>query len=211
VRLYYSPGACSLASHIVLEETGLPFEAVRTPTAEGAHRTPEYRAINPRGFVPALEEDGRVLTENAAIMLYLAHRRPEAGLLPEEPEPLGRCLEWLSWQASTAHIAFAQHWRPERFADGEEERRVVVAGAGPRIRRVLAEIESWLAKHPYAAGDVYSIADPMFLVLYRWGWRVDEPVGPEAFPAWTAHIERVTARPAVRRVLEREGINLFQS
>ena len=135
MRLYYSPGACSLASHIVLEETGLPFEAVRTPVFEGAHRTPEFRALNPRGFVPALEEDGRVLTENAAIMLYLAHRRPEAGLLPEEPEPLGRCLEWLSWQASTAHIAFAQHWRPERFADGEEERRVVVAGAGPRMRR----------------------------------------------------------------------------
>jgi glutathione S-transferase len=194
----------------VLEETGLPFEAVRTPVAEGAHRRPEYLAINPRGFVPALEEDGWVVTENPAIMLYLAQRRPEAGLLPAEPRALARCLEWLSWQASTAHIAFAQHCRPERFADGEEERRTVQAAAGPRIRRCLGEIEGWLGRHPYATGDVYSIADPMFLVLYRWGWRAGEAMGAETFPAWTSYVRRVSERPAVRRVLEREGVSIFR-
>jgi glutathione S-transferase len=209
VKLYYSPGACSLASHIVLEESGLPYEAVRVTVADRSNWRPEYLAVNPRGYVPALAVDGWVMTENAAIMLLIARQRPEVGLLPDSPRELARCLEWLAWQTNTAHIAFAQHWRPERFADGEAEQRAVVAGAGPRIRRVLAEIEAWLAKHPYAAGDIYSIADPMFLVIYRWGWRVGETMGTGTFPAWTDYVRRLSERPAVRRVLEKEGVSLL--
>src|SRR3954451_13831776 len=128
MRLYYSPGACSLAAHIVLEETGLPYEPVRVTTADRSNWRPEYLAVNPRGYVPALAVEDWVMTENAAIMLFLARQRPEAGLLPRAPRELGRCLEWLLWQADTAHIAFAQQFRPERLVGDAAHHPVVQAG-----------------------------------------------------------------------------------
>jgi len=107
LKLYYSPGACSLASHIALIETGAPFELSRVPVADKSNKRPEYLAVNPRGYIPALEADAWTMTENAAIMIYLARRYPEARLLPDDDnEVLARALEWLVWQSSTAHPAF---------------------------------------------------------------------------------------------------------
>ena len=119
-KLFYSPGACSMAPHVVLEELGLPFEAVRVVIADGANRTPDYLGINPRGRVPALQiTDGagtRVLTEALAIMVYLAQRHPEPALLPTDPEAFACTLEWMSWLGSTLHqTGIRTVLRPERF------------------------------------------------------------------------------------------------
>lgn len=78
-----------------------------------------------------------------------------------------------------------------------------------RIRKHQGEIEAWFKDHPYAAGEVFSIGDPMFLVLYRWGWRAGEAVNETTFPHWTAYVKRMVERPAVKRALEQEGISLF--
>src|SRR5579862_8775395 len=98
MKLYYSPGACSMAPHILLEEIGVPYEAVRVAIAEGKTRSPEYLAINPKGRVPALfTAEGEILTEVPAISCYLAEHSPGVRLLPQGGLPLARCLEWFNW------------------------------------------------------------------------------------------------------------------
>jgi glutathione S-transferase len=210
MKLFYSPGACSFASHVVLEETGAPYELVAVPVADRSNWKPEYLKVNPRGFVPALADEDWVMTENTAIMLYLAQRFPAAGLLPKAPQALAKALEWALWQTNTAHTALAMLWRSERFLENEAEFPALRATAVKRIRLQQAEIEAWFARHPFAAGDVFSIGDPMFLVLYRWGWRAKEPMNRNTFPHWTAYIERMVQRPSVRRALEQEKISLFE-
>ncbi|HYH21082.1 MAG TPA: glutathione S-transferase N-terminal domain-containing protein [Azospirillum sp.] len=206
LTLYYSPGACSLASHVTLEETGAPFEAHRVTLAKGEQHTPEYRAINPRARVPALRIDGGdVLTENPAILTYLARRFPEAKLLPADPLAEARCLSMMAFLSSSVHPAFAHIFRPERFADD--------ASAHPAIketgRRVffdhLKEIDGLLAGKEWAQGS-FTVCDPYLLVFYWWGMRIELPVAE--LPNYTAHKQRMLARPAVRRAIEREGIPL---
>jgi glutathione S-transferase len=209
MKLFYSPGACSLASHIALIETGAPFELAKFPVADKSNWKPEYLAINPRGFIPALAVDDWIMTENAAIMLYLAQRYPAANLLPSQPAPLAKALEWLLWQSSTAHPAFAHLWRPERFVDTPEDKEIVKKAALPRVQRVGAEIEAWLSANDYAAGSAFSIADGMFLVLYRWLWRAGESVNEQTHPAWTRYVLRLRERPSVQKALTAEQISPF--
>lgn len=209
MRLFYSPGACSLASHVALIETGAPHELVKVPVADKANRRPEFVEVNPRGYIPALAVDGWVMSENAAIMLYLAARFPEAALMPTAPEPMARALEWLLWQSSTAHPAFAHLWRPERFVDTPEEQEIVRKAARSRVLNVGAEIEAWLSRNVFAAGPAFSVADGMFLVLYRWLWRAGELVDERSFPAWTAYVLRLRERPSVQQALAAEQIDLF--
>ena len=114
LTLYYSPGACSMASHIGLEESGTPYEAKLTSTAKGEHKTPEYLAINPRGKVPALRIGADVLTENLAILTYVAKQFPGADLLPKHPLQEARCLSFMAWLSNTVHPSFTRVFRPER-------------------------------------------------------------------------------------------------
>src|SRR5918912_4261062 len=100
LKLYYSPGACSLAPHVALEEVGVPFEPVKVALAKGEQRTPEYLALNPKGRVPVLVEDGWVLTENAAILPYIAQRFGGGKLWPSDPKEAARVAEWIGWVAS---------------------------------------------------------------------------------------------------------------
>ena len=116
IALYYSPGACSFAPHVVLREVGVEFELRKVSTADRSNYSPEYLAINPKGRIPTLLIDGFTLTENPAILAYLGRRYPEAGLYPSAVgENEARCLELLAWSSNTVHVAFAQMLRPERF------------------------------------------------------------------------------------------------
>ena len=121
IALYYSPGSCSLAPHIVLNEIGQPFELRKFATADRANYSAEYLAINPKGRIPTLQIDGFLLTENPAILAYLGRRFPSAGLYPADAsEAEARCLELLAWSSNTVHVAYAQLRRPERFAPNEQ-------------------------------------------------------------------------------------------
>jgi len=117
LNLYFSPGACSLASHIGIEETGAPYEAKLTALAKGDQRTPEYLAINPRARVPALKTEDGVITENVAILTYLAKRFSEKNLLPRDLSGEVRCLSMMAWLSNTVHPGFTRVFRPERFAE----------------------------------------------------------------------------------------------
>lgn len=212
-RLFYSPGACSLAPHVVLEEMGLPFEPVRVVIADGATRTPEYLALNPRGRVPSLvwrEGDReKVLTEAMAIMAWLSMRHPQVGLLPApRTESFVRALEWMSWLGSSMHQAGVRTvFRPERFTIDEAGAPAIAAQGRETIRAGYADIEQRLAGRRYALDDTFSALDAYLLVFYRWGNRCGLPMRQD-FPEYTRVMDAVRARHAVRRVIEREGIEI---
>ncbi|MGQ0701126.1 MAG: glutathione S-transferase family protein [Panacagrimonas sp.] len=211
-RLFHSPGACSLAPHIVLEELGVPYEPVRVVIADGANRKPEYLSVNPRGRVPALaiadEQGERVLTEATAIMVYLARRHPEPGLLPTEPEAFVRALEWMSWLASTMHQAGVRTvFRPERFTTDAAGAEAIATQGRASIRLGYADIEARVTGKSFALGDAFGVVDAYLLVFYRWGNRCGLAMRTE-FPEYARMMDGVRARPAVRRVVEREGIQI---
>ena len=211
LKLYYSPGSCSLASHIALEEAGVPFEPVPTITAKGEQLTPAYLAINPKGRVPALAGDGWVLTENPAILRFVATLSPEAALWPDDRRDEARCAEWLAWLSSTIHPAYSHVRRPERCARSEEARADVVATGKESVRQLCRDVDRKLGEGsgPFALGPRYSVADPYLLVFWTWGrapllgFEIERDL-----PAWTAHARRMAERPAVRRAFEREGLRL---
>ena len=211
LTFFYSPGACSLASHIALEEIGTPFEAVRTVIAEGATRTPEYLALNPRAVVPTLKDDDFVLTESMAILFYLARLFPAAGLVPADPRLAARCGELLSVFTTSVHVAFRQLWRPERFVDGELQRSAVRQGGLDRLPSWFETLEAIVDGRTWAVGDGFTIADTYLLIFYRWGVRVgaaEKNWDMRRYPAWTRHTHRMLERPAVQRAMRRENIIL---
>jgi glutathione S-transferase len=205
VRLFYSPGACSLVPHIALEEAGAGFEAVRTVIAEKAHKRPEYLAVHPRGLIPAMVADGGVVTENIAVLAYIGHRWPEYGQLPLDDLPaLARVFELLSWFATTVHYGgFGPIYRAR--AAGIERSQAEVAEDRERLRGLFVEIDSLLAAGPWLLGERYSLADPYPLTFLRWARRLELDLTEH--PRWADHARRMTARPAVRRALEREGLD----
>lgn len=219
-RLFYSPGACSLAAHIVLEEIGLPYE-IELVSASGRHEgemtsTAQWKAANPKGRVPALSGvpghmGGRpdLLTEAPAILFYLARVHPSAGLLPSEPAGEARCLEWMNYLSGSVHAtAYSQIWRPLRFVGDDKETAAVVAKGEQSVREQYEYIETLLADgREWAVPTSYSIVDPYLLVFFRWGRRIGIDMA-SSHPAWTRLTQRIAARPAVRRVLAREGIDV---
>jgi glutathione S-transferase len=189
LTLYLSPGSSSMAPHIALHEIGVDFESRWISFAKREQHAPEYLALNPEGKVPTLLINGRVLTEVAAILFYLAKRYPEAGLLPTaDMEAQSQIISWMSFIASTIHPA----------------RRIGVE----RWKEVFTIAERRLGQREWTVGS-YSMAD---IHLFRLYWRFFNALhpAPEAFPGLSAHYNRMMARPAVQRVLEIESAVGYQ-
>jgi len=184
LTLYFAPGSSAMAPHIALHEIGAPFEAKRISFAKKEQRTPEFLAINPEGRVFVLLVDGRVLTEVAGILYYLAKRHPEAGLWPESDlEAQAQIVSWMSFIAATIHPARRQG--PEQVA------------------KVFGLADRRLGAKEWAVGGRYSIAD---IHLFRLFWRHVNWVNPPGdFPNLMRHYERMMARPAVQKVCEIES------
>jgi glutathione S-transferase len=211
-RFYYGNGACSFAPHVALEEAGADFEPVLVALGAFEQRTPEYRRINPKGRVPALARGDWVLTEVPAILRYVALTHPEAKLWPAAPELDARCAEWLAWLSSTVHPAYSHISRAERYVTTPAGREEAVVKGRENCRELCLDIERRIGRGPWALGEDYSVADPYLLVVWTWGRLVGSTtlavgLDPEReLPNWTAHARRMTARPAVRRAIEREGL-----
>jgi len=216
--LYYSPGACSMAPHIVLEEIGIPFQVAHTSAFGGKDTDTEaFGRINPKRRVPVLHPvPGRMggtsdaLTEASAILFHLARSHPEVSMLPTDPAGQARCLEWMSWLSSAVHgISYGQLWRPQRYVEDAALFPAVIAKGRVNVREQYAYIESLLADgRDWALPGGYSIVDPYLLVFYYWGERIELPMASD-YPAWTGLVRRLLLRPAVQRVLAKEGITIL--
>lgn len=203
LTLFFSPGACSMASHIGLEECGAQFELKPVALAKGEQRTPEYLKINPRGRVPALRlDDGSVLTENTAILTYLGLRFPEKGLMPADPAAAARCISMMAWLSNSVHPAFTHIFRPERFCEDPSGQPAVKETGKKTFWAALQEIDGLVAGKTWMQGEQFTACDPYALVFYGWGKRIELPVKDLAH--YTAWKQRMIERPAVRKVLERE-------
>ncbi len=198
MKLYYAPGACSLAPHISLREAGLPFSLVRYDTkAQVLDDGGRLEEINEKGYVPVLELDnGERLTEVAAVLQYIADQRPESRLAP----PSGtweryRLQEWLNYLSAEVHKSF---W--PFFHDGCEAEKPAQA---ERLRRRFAWIERKLADKPFLMSEVFTVADAYLLTLLNWL----RPAGfdPGQWPRLKEYRARVGQRPSVRAALEAEG------
>jgi len=184
LTFYFAPGSSSMAVHIALHETGAPFEARPMSFATKDMRQPAFLAINPNGKVPTLLIDGRVLTEVAGILFYLARSYPAAKLLPvDDPEAEAQVVSWMSFIASAIH--------PARQAGME------------RAREVWQIADKRLGANDWAVGGRYSIAD---IHLFRLYWRIRDALEPKPgdLANIEAHYRRVMARPAVKKTIEIE-------
>lgn len=199
MKLYYSPGACSLAVHIALSEAGLPFAAVKVDlrTHQLADGT-DYYAINPKGYVPMLElDDGSRLTEVAVLLQVVADRVP--GTLAPVYGGLDRyrAMESLAFLATEVHKQMSPLWYPTTPDATKEAQRAKLATR-------LAALEPVLAAQPYLTGAGFGIADAYLFTLLNWAPMLKLDLSP--YPALRAYHARVAARPAVRRALVAEGL-----
>jgi glutathione S-transferase len=202
LTLYYSPGACSMASHIGIEETGAAYAEKPTLLAKGEQKTEAYLKVNPRGKVPALSVDGRIITENTAILTYLARQFPKANLLPADLVGEAHCIGAMAWFSNIVHPSYQRYMRPERFAEGEAAQATVKDMGHKSFWANLQEINSLLEGKDWMMGKQYTVVDPYGLVFYGWGARSEFPM--KELAAYTAWKDRMLKRPAVMKILQSE-------
>src|SRR4249920_3112912 len=203
LTLYYAPGACSMASHIVLEEGGEKYEAKRVDLAGGEQRTEAYLKINPLGRVPALRlDDGEPLAENTAILPYLGKR---FGLWPTDASAEAKALSLIGFFATSVHPAHAHVGRPERYTADQSAYPGIKEQGLKTFHGHLKQIDGMLAGREWL-GDQYSVLDPYGFVFYTWGVRRELPM--QELKSYSSFKDRMLERPAVRRVVEDEKIKV---
>jgi glutathione S-transferase len=197
--LYFMPGACSLAPHIALREAGLQYRLVKVDyTSRRTAHGHDFRQINPKGYVPALElHDGQQLTEVPVILQYVDMVSPEARLLPESGIERLRALEWLNFTATEIHKSFSPLFRP-----ATPEAFLSPGRAHLSLR--LGVVERHLQEHRFLMGSTFSLTDVYLFTVCR--WLGDQRLSIEDWPALQRHSDDVGARKSVREALEQEEL-----
>ena len=205
MKLYYSPGACSLSPHIVARELGVDIKLEKVDTkAKQTETGRDYLQINPKGYVPALELDnGDVLTEGTAIVQYLADRKPDAKLAPANGTfERARLQETLGYISTELHKSYTPIFYPTTPAEVKQERR-------DYLRKRYALIEQTLSKQPYLLGDQFTVADAYLFTVTTGAGHVDLDLSE--FKALSEYQQRVASRPTVQAALEAEGLSKKQA
>jgi glutathione S-transferase len=201
MQLYFSPGACSLASHITLRELGLPFDLKRADTkTKKLEDGSDYYAINSKGAVPALKLDnGQVLTEGVVIMQYLADQKPDGTLAPKSGSfERYRLQEWLNYITSEVHKSFSPLWNPTADPAVKEY-------TSANLFKKFDWLETQLKGKKYLTGDNFTIADAYLFTVVNWTNFLGIDLGK--WPTLAAYQARVAARPKVQEAIEAEGLN----
>jgi glutathione S-transferase len=200
MQLYFSPGACSLASHITLRETGLPFDLKRTDTkTKKLEDGSDYYAVNSKGSVPALRLDnGQVLTEGPVILQYLADQKPELQLAPKNGTfERYRLQEWLNYITSEIHKTFSPLFNP---AANDDVKKYTVQN----LEKKFDWLNKQLTTKQFLTGDAFTIADAYLFVVVNWSNFVG--IDLNRWPALRDYQARVAARPKVQEALDAEGL-----
>lgn len=200
MKLYFYPGACSMAPHIVLRELGLPFELDQVDLqAKKTKGGEDFSTVNPKGYVPALRlDDGQVLTEVAVILQYLADRKPEAGLLPE-PGTMERyrVLEWLNFISSEIHKQFSPFFNPKITPEWRENQLNLLG-------RRFDYLSERLGDKPFLMGDTFTVADAYLFTVLNWHKLFDIDLGK--WPVIKSYHARIAGRASVKDALKAEGL-----
>lgn len=206
LQLWYSPGACSLAPHIILHETQLPFTLTNQKIRPGKPSQPEsFRAINPKMLVPVLRLDDQLITEVPAIFTALSSLVPEKHLMGKSLIETVRVYEWLNWLSGAVHgQGYGPLWRPERFSDDEGAHEALRKAGRQTILRCYGYIEGKLDGSGYAVGGYLTVVDAFLLVFWRWGKRVG--IEMEQYPKFGRLAAGVAARESTREAYREEGI-----
>ena len=200
MKLYYSPGACSLSPHIVAREAGIPVELkkvdLKAKTVEGSA---DYLKTNGKGYVPAIElDDGSLLTEGPAIVQYLADRKPESGLAPKAGTiERYRLQEWLNFITSELHKSFGWFFNPAMTAEGRK-------AVSDRLEVRLGWLAKQLEGKSYVMGDKFSVADAYLFTVLNWAPMIKFDLA--RWPSLVEFQKRVGARPKVQEALKAEGL-----
>ena len=204
MKLMYSPGACSVGIHVLLEEIGKPYDTQLVNLREGGQFKPDYTSVNPKSKVPALvRDDGSVLTEYPAIAYWLARTNPDKKLLPEDAEAQSRVLEALDYCVSTVHMqGFSRLFRASNYTPNPADEEKVKERGKELVEKGFAVLDKALQNKDYVAGS-FSIADTALFYVEWWGAKRMNMKLP---PNCEAHFNRMMARPAVQRVLQQEGV-----
>jgi glutathione S-transferase len=200
MELYYAPGACSLAPHIVSREAGLPVDLVKVDlVAKKTETGADYLAINGKGYVPAIRfENGEVMTEVATLVQVLADRNPAAGLAPSFGTPERyRLMEWLTFISAELHKGFGPLW----YQKTPDETKIATK---EKLASRIAFVENQLSGRDYLMGDRFSVADAYAFTILNWAGMLKIDLTP--YPNVSAFMARVAARPRVQEALRAEGL-----
>lgn len=200
MKLYYYPGACSMAPHIILREAGYKFDldkvdfaAMKTASGE------DFRKVNPKGYVPAVKlDDGQILTEVGVILQYLADQKPESGLVPKAGSmERYRLMEWLNFIATEIHKALGAFFNPKMTPEWREAQLALV---GKRFDYLVSALDG----KPYVVGGKFSVADAyLFTVL---NWTHFHKIDVSKWPKLKDYMASISARPAVKESMKAEGL-----
>ncbi|HTB29910.1 MAG TPA: glutathione S-transferase family protein [Steroidobacteraceae bacterium] len=207
LKLFYTPGACSLVPHIVLEEAGAPYDTALIDFARGDQLKPEFLELNPKARVPVLVTEHGTLTEIPAILGYIVTSFPDARLADLEDRYAFAAMQaFQMYIATSIHVTFRQISRPDYYADGAAAAAALRAKVPERANEQFALIERQLADgRPWVHGERYTASDP-YLFVFASYLKLGDRGDPGRLPAVMAHRSRVRARPAVERVLRHEGL-----
>ncbi|MBY0428087.1 MAG: glutathione S-transferase family protein [Alphaproteobacteria bacterium] len=200
-QLYYSPGSCSMAIHVLLNEVGASFTLENTAIKDGKNRSEAFLKINPRGQVPALVEDGKAMLEGGAILTYLCDKY-NSPLLPKDGWARAQALQWLMFCNSTLHPAYSRCFWLNRMTETGKE--VYLAKAVEWVNRLWQDIEAELQNKPYLCGNECTIGDVLLTVIANWSNNIPLPItiGPKT----RALFARVIARPSYQKALATEQV-----
>ncbi len=215
LQLYFAPGACSFVPHTLLEISGAAFEPTMVKLHKGEQNEAAYKAINPRGQVPVLVDEGQVITQIVAIVLYLDQKFPAAGFLPTEAVARAKAIETLAWMNNTVHPTFTHIFMPHKYTDQAAVQAELKTYNTGLYRDLLAQLQTLVAAAQAAgqgwlSGAHFGPLDAYTLTLTRWGTLAG--IDPLNYPDLWSFVQQVAAEPAVARVIERERLqlNLFK-
>ncbi|MCW3798254.1 glutathione S-transferase N-terminal domain-containing protein [Sphingomonas sp. BN140010] len=204
LTLYYSPGACSLVSHIALEEAGADYRPERIDLAQGEQHGEEFLRVNPHARVPALVTDEGTITENVAILNYVGDTFEADGSVPSDDAfARAQCNQLLGWFASSVHVAFAQMFRPVRTSPDDAIHAGIVEGGRAALTSHFNELDD-LCGPGWLVADRFTAADSYAAVFHRWATRAKFDMS--VYPRWSSLVGRVIERPAVVRALGQEEL-----
>ena len=200
LTLFHAPGTCSLASLITLKEAELAHAVHVVDTAGGEQNTPAYRAINPKGRVPALKTEQGILTETPAILIYLAQLAPGKKLAPlDDPFAFAELQSFNSYLVSTVHVAHAHRPRGSRWADEPSSIEDMKRRVPRNMHECYTLIENTMLKGPWVMGEAFTVADPYLFTISR--WLEADGVDIRDFPKVHDHVRRMSDRPSVIETL----------